>query len=149
MMPTCPSSFKSAQRSFLCVKICGFFFLCVKVCSWSHQGHLFFPPMCRCHRSGDLHHPLHFGVPDPLHVPPQGDLSHQWGQRGRVSRERRRRHNEQWPQLHGDHRWEQEGMAYLSPRGWGLGWDMSWARVGLGWLLQWRENTLCRTLEHT
>lgn len=66
---------------------------------------------------GDLHHPLHSGVPHPLHVPPQGHLPHQWGQRRGVLGVGRHGHHWNWPQLHRDHRREQEGMVHLT--GWG------------------------------
>lgn len=67
----------------------------------------------RHHCCRDLHHPLHPGVPHSLHVPPQGDLPHQWGQGGGVCRKRRCSHHEQWPQFYGNHWWEQKRVAYL------------------------------------
>lgn len=66
---------------------------------------------------GDLHHPVHSGVPHPLHVPPQGHLPHQWGQRRGVLGVGRHGHHWNRPQLHRDHRWEQEGVVHLA--GWG------------------------------
>lgn len=67
----------------------------------------------RYHRCGDIHHPLHAGVPDSLHVPPQGDLPHQWGKGSGVVRVRWCGHHRDGAALHRDHWGKQEGMVYL------------------------------------
>lgn len=69
---------------------------------------------CRHHRGGDFHHPLHAGVPGASHVPSQGLLPHQRGQRGGVCRLRWCSHHRERPRLHRDHRREQEGVVHLA-----------------------------------
>ncbi len=51
----------------------------------------------RHHRGGDFHHPLHAGVPGASHVPSQGLLPHQRGQRGGVCRLRWCSHHRERP----------------------------------------------------
>lgn len=99
----------------------------------------------RCHRCCDLHHTLHAGVPDTLHVPSQGNLPHQWGQGGGVCWECRCSHHEQWPQLYGDHRREQKRVAYL--RVCGGGWKQGWVGVGMT-LLARRERSTSDSWAH-
>lgn len=77
----------------------------------------FFNVLRRHHRSGDLHHPVHAGVPHPLHVPSQRHLPHQRGQGQRRVSRRVSRHGHHWHWQPGDHRRIKEGVVHLTGSG--------------------------------
>lgn len=77
-------------------------------------ANIFIHLSCRCYCRGDLHHPLHSGVPDPLHVPPQRHLPHQRGQGQRRVRHGVRRHSHHRHRQPGDHRRIKEGVVHLT-----------------------------------
>lgn len=63
---------------------------------------------------GDLHHPLHLGLPLIRHMfRSQGHLPHQREAKGAESAESADAYHEQRPQLHRDHRREQKEWLHL------------------------------------
>ena len=72
---------------------------------------------CRYHCSGDLHHLMYSGVPDPLHVPSQRHLPHQRGQEQRRVRRRIGRHGHHRHGQPRNHRRIKEGVVHLTANG--------------------------------
>lgn len=70
--------------------------------------------LCRYHRSGDFHHPMYSGIPDPLHVPSQRHLPHQWGKRQRGVCRGIGRHGHHWHWQPWNHWWIKERVVHLT-----------------------------------
>lgn len=78
--------------------------------------HLRYPSWFRYYCCGDLHRPVHVGVPDSLHDTPQENAPKRRVQRGRALGIGRHDYHRDWAQFHRDHWRKQEGMVHLT--GW-------------------------------